>query len=630
MKIIYSKLKKLLPGLLDKKPEQLINDLALIGHFVDGVEKINGETIISLEIRQNRGDCLGYWGIVKELAVLYDLKLKAPKTSLPPTASSTTLPITVKSPNQIARIMAVKIGALGNRPTPNWLKNFLIQHDIRSINTLVDLTNYIMILWGMPNHAFDAQKSTDQLIWETNQERFKTFITFDGTEVSLKKTTLQISNNKEVLSIAGIIGGRNSGVELETKEAIIEMAIYNSGKIRRDSQQLKITTEASTRLEKQLDPNLIPQAFRHLIYLILKYCQGEIASKIYDYYPRPIKPATIEFNPQKPSLFSGIKIEPEFSQKILRNLGCQVKSKTESAWRVIPPSSRTDLKIEEDLIEEVIRFFGYQKIPTDQPISAKIFPDITPKIIHLAEAVQNILVNLGYDEIRSWPLIKKNNFIKANFLPKEAKAIHTQNNVNNRYPVLRASILSSLKSQYYQYLKLKITQKQFFEIGKIFWKTNDNYQERWSLGIFDQSAQNLNKKIKRFYRELGLPNHKKPLVQKIGRGRAAEINLDQLAKELGQIPKITLLGPPQLADKAAKELTSQIISLDANLTFPYQKEPKEIILEYQTKFNPDILWQLALLDVYQEKNKYKYTLRAFYYHCSLEEAKQIHRKIFET
>jgi len=632
MKIIYSELKKLLPGLLDKKPEQLTNDLALIGHFVDGVEKTNSETIISLEIRQNRGDCLGYWGIAKELAVLYDLKLKEPKVSIPSITSPIILPIIIKSPSQITRVMAVKISALKNRPTPDWLKNFLAQHDIRSINTLVDLTNYIMILWGMPNHAFDAQKSTDQLIWETNQDRFKTFTTLDGTKIQLKKTTLQISNSKQVLSIAGIIGGRNSGVELETKEAIVEMATYNPERVRRDSQQLKITTEASARLEKQLDPNLIHQAFKHLIHLILKYCQGEVTSKIYDYYPKPAKPVAIEFNPQKPTLFSGVKIEPEFSQRTLRKLGCQINSKSKSSWQVIPPSQRADLELEEDLIEEVIRFFGYQKIPTDQPISAKILPDITPKIIHLTEAAQNALANLGYDEIRSWPLIKKSHFIKADFLPQEAQAIYTQNNVNSHYPVLRASILSSLKSQYRQYLKLKIPQKQFFEIGKIFWKINNNYRECWSLGIFDQSAQNLSKKIKRFYDKLNLVNHKIPPVQKIGRARAVEINLEQLAKEIAKIPKVVLSNPPQLINKAtaAKELTSQIISLDANLVFPYRREPKEIISEYQAKFSPDILWQLVLLDVYQEKNSYKYTLRAFYYHCSLKEAKKNHQRVFKT
>lgn len=630
MKIIYSELKKLLPDLANQRLEQLINDLALIGHFVDGVENKNNETILSLEIRQNRGDCLGYWGIAKELAVLYDLKLKEPKIFLPPITSRVTLPITIKSPDQVTRVMAIKISNLKNRPTPSWLKNFLSQHDIRSINTLVDLTNYIMILWGIPNHAFDAQKSTDNLIWEANQGKFKTFVTFDGSKIQLKKTTLQISNNKQVLGIAGIIGGRNSGVELGTKETIVEMAIYNPERVRRDSQQLKITTEASIRLEKQLDPNLVPQAFKHLIYLILKYCQGETASRIYDYYPKPAKPALIEFDPQKPALFSGVKIKPEFSQKILKGLGCQIEPKSKSSWQIIPPSQRADLKLEEDLIEEVIRFFGYQKIPTNQPIPPKILPDITPKIIYLIEAAQNALANLGYDETRSWPLIRKSHFIKASFLPQEAQAIYTQNNVNNRYPVLRASILSSLKSQYRQYLKLKIPQKQFFEIGKIFWKINDHYQECWALGIFDQSTQNLTKKLKRFYNQLNLPNHKIPPIQKIGDGGAVEINLDQLTKEITKIPKIGFSTPPQLTDKAtaAKELTSQIISLDANLVLPDRKEPKEIILEYQAKFSPDILWQLVLLDVYQEKNRYKYTLRAFYYHCSLKEAKEIHQKVF--
>ncbi len=628
MKIIYSQIKKLLPN-LDKRPKQLADDLTLIGHFVDGIEKVNNDTVISLEIRQNRGDCLGYWGIAKELAILYNLKLKSPKAPLPSIVSKTSLPITVKAQDQVTRIMAVKITSLKNRPTPKWLKTFLAQHDIHSINTLVDLTNYIMLLWGIPNHAFDAQQSTDRLAWETNQGKFKTFTTFDGTKIRLKEGTLQISNNKKVLSIAGIIGGQNSGVKLNTEESIVEMAIYKPKKVRHDSQQLKVTTEASTRLEKKLDPNLVPQAFNHLINLILKHCQGEVASQIYDYYPSPIEPTIIKFNPNQPSSFAGIKIEPRFVQETLKKLSCQINPKTDSFWQVTPPSLRADLELEEDLIEETIRFWGYQKIPTNQPISPKILPDITPKIIYLIEAAQNILVNFKYDEIRSWPLIKRVHFLKAHFLSRSAQGIYTQNNVNSRYPILRASIISSLKLQYRQYQKLKIPQKQFFEIGKIFWQADNSYQECWSLGVFDQSSKNLNKKIKRFYHELGLPNHQIPPIQKIGSGAATEINLESLAKQLTQIPKITISKPPQLADKAAKELTGQVISLDANLIFTRKKKPQKIIEKYQAKFDPNILWQLTILDIYQEKNQYKYTLRVFYHNCSSKKAKKVHQKVFK-
>jgi len=629
MKIIYSEIKKLLPG-LNQPIKKLVQDLTLIGHFVDGLEEKGNSVVISLEVKQNRADCLGYWGVAKDLAVLYDLDLQKPKIDFPNIAGQKALPIKIETQEPVTRVMAAKISYLNNQPSPKWLKTILALHDINSINTLVDLTNYIMLLWGIPNHAFDAQKSTDNLVWETNQGKFNHFTSFDGTKVALEKETLQISNKKEVLSLAGIVGGQNSGVDLSTKEAIVEMAIYNPTRVRLDSKSLKVVTEASIRLEKQLDPELVPTAFNHLISLILKHCQGKVTSSIFNYYPKEKKlsPPTISFNPKSPATIAGVNIDEGFSLKTLKSLGCLVNQKEENGWLVVPPSGRPDLELEEDLAEEVIRFWGYQNIPTDQPISTEILPDITPKTLHLIEAVRNILVNLGYDEIRSWPLIKKGQFLKASFLPEETKAIYTQNNINDHYPLMRASICSCLKFQNRQYQKLKIPQRRFFEIGKIFYQNEEQPQECWSLGIFDQSAKKLIRKMKQFYHDLGIKPPEKISIVKTDGGAMTEIDLNQLVKNLSQIPKITITKSPQRVDQAAQELTSQIIDLDANLIFSQEKDPRELIEEYQAKFDPNILWQLVVLDFYQEEKVYKYTLRAFYYNCSAKEAKGVHQKVF--
>jgi len=629
MKIIYSEIKKLLPG-LNQPVKKLVQDLTLIGHFVDGLEEEGNSVVISLEVKQNRADCLGYWGVAKDLAVLYNLNLEEPKIDLPNITGQKALPIRIEAQKQVTRVMAVKINHLNNQPSPKWLKTILSLHDINSINTLVDLTNYIMLLWGVPNHAFDARKSTDNLIWETNQGKFDHFASFDGTKIALEKGTLQISNGKEVLSLAGIVGGQNFGVSLNTKEAIVEMAIYHPTRVRLDSKSLKVVTEASIRLEKQLDPELVPTAFNHLISLILKHCQGKVASSIFNYYPKEKKlsPHTINFNPKGPATIAGVNIDEGFSLKTLKSLGCLVNQKEKNSWLVVPPSLRPDLELEEDLAEEVIRFWGYQNIPTDQPISAEILPNITPQILHFIEAAQNILVNLGYDEIRSWPLIKKSQFLKAHFLPEEAKAIYTQNNINDHYPLMRASICSSLKIQNRQYQKLKIPQRRFFEIGKIFYQNEEQPQERWSLGIFDQSAKKLIRKMKQFYHDLGIKPPEKISIVKADGGAMMEIDLNQLVKNLSRIPKITITKSPQRVDQAAQELTGQIVDLDANLIFSQEKDPRELIEEYQAKFDPDILWQLVVLDFYQEEKVYKYTLRAFYYNCSAKVAKKVHREVF--
>ena len=188
------------------------------------------------------------------------------------------------------------------------------------------------------------------------------------------------------------------------------MAVYNRVRIRNDSRSLKTITEASIRLDKELDTETIPLAFSHLISLIQEHCQATVSGQLLDIYPQRPPLISISFDPQKPSLYAGIKIDDEFSKKTLTALNCSVsplvKEGIKGRLLVSPPSLRKDLTIEEDLIEEIIRFYGYNKIPTNDPIDSTQFPDITPPILYLCEKLKDDLVGLGYNEVRSWPLVR--------------------------------------------------------------------------------------------------------------------------------------------------------------------------------------------------------------------------------
>jgi len=624
MKIIYSQLQKLLPK-LDKTPQEIAYDLTMIGHFSEGIEKKQGEVIINLEVRQNRGDCLGYWGIAKELAVLYDLSFQSPSFTLANKNSLPLLPLKIVADKEVKRLMAVKLNKIKNGPAPIWLKKFLNLHDINSINCLVDFTNYIMIWYGLPNHAFDAQKSGDNLVWQINRGKFKKFTSFDGHEIELPPGILQINNQEKVLSLAGIVGGKNSGVQLKTKTSIIEMALYNPTQIRKDSQKLNIKTEASHRLEKQLDTNLVPLAFAHLITLIQEHCQAKIATQIYDYFPQPRQTQPISFHAEKSSQYAGINISEKFARKILKNLGCQIKEKKDS-WQITSPSLRSDLNLEEDLIEEVIRFFGYQKIPTDQPISNKILPDITPPILYLIESAKNALIDLSYDEILSWPLIKKTNLIRAPYLSSKTQAINTQNNINDRYPILRQSLISSLIKQKKRYQKLKIRTRGFFEIGKIFYQKEGRYLENYSLAIYQQNREKLKKDVQIFLCDLQVEQAKIEPIKKDD-GYFVEFNLEALLKEIDFIPKIVCRQKPSQKGTIV-ELKKQIISFDANILLDKKEKPLNLIEKYQQKIPADLLWKLEIVDVFKNGKQYKYTFRAYYYNCSIQKAKKTHQIAF--
>lgn len=587
MKLIYSELKKFIPD-LSVKPEQLRDDLTMIGHFTNYFEEIEEEIVFDLDIKVNRGDCLGYYGLVRDLSVFYNLPLSK-EFDLPPINSNYSLPITVNT-DKVKRIMAIKISQIKNSPSPSWLQKFIRLHGTNSVNTLVDLTNYIMFLYGIPVHAFDTAKSTDNLIWEINSQH-QDFTTLDGTKLKLNKDILMINNSIKALSLS-FWGGEACAIENSTTDTIIEIAIYDRTTVRQNSRFLKSSTEAGARLEKDLDPELIPEAFNHLIKLIRENCDGQISSKLFDYYPQKIESTQISFDPSKVSATAGIDIPTDFAYDTLKKLGCIINNNL-----IAPPSLRKDITLEADLIEEVVRFWGYQKIPHDQVLTYKELPDITPPIIYLIEELKDKLVTLGYDEVISWPLV--NQALDPNTV------VTTQNSINTEYIYLRQSILQSLKLQLDQYQRYKLPSPQFFEIGKIYSKQNGQYIEKYSLGLYHYDQNKLSADLKSLN-----------LSASITDNNFAEIILDDLPT-----PKTYL---PQLLKSPAIELTSQIITLDANLNLESPREPLDLIKEYSSKIDSKILWSMEIIDVYQSR----YTFRVSYYNCDDKTAKKIHLSTF--
>lgn len=605
MKLIYSHLLQLLPDLKNVSAKEVANRLTYLGHFNDSFTSIENEEIIGLEVRQNRGEALSYYGLGLDLSVAYNTPLQLPPTKELQITNNEP-PITINSPD-VYRIQALSISNLKNSPSPPWLSKFLRLHEINSINTLVDLTNYIMLLYGIPCHAFDAKKAPS-LIWENNN-KFKQFTTLDGTLLKLQPQNLIIHNNSEVLSLS-FIGGQNSGIELSTTDTIIEMAVYNRSRVKKDSRGLKTTTEASVRLDKELDTELIPKAFNHLANLILELCGGQISSTLLDYYPHKPQILKITFDAAKPSRVAGINIPTDFSLNILKKLNCTfspLPKGDKEGFNITPPSIRKDITIEEDLIEEVIRFYGYDKIPVDQPILNKQLSDITPKILYLIKSLKNQLTDFGYDEVRSWPLVQE---------PLDSKSvIATQNSINSEYPYLRQSMIQSLKAQLDSYQRYKLPNPQFFEIGKIFYKENGSYIEKYSLGIYHHSQDQLTSDLKK----LNLPT--------TANQNFFEIILDNLLVETPRRDVSTL---KTQAPQSTTELTSQIITLDANVNYDQKQEPLNLINSYSQKIDSSILWSIDITDVYHDEktNKYRYTFRVSYYNCTDKAAKSTHLKTF--
>ncbi|MFA6369068.1 MAG: phenylalanine--tRNA ligase beta subunit-related protein [Candidatus Shapirobacteria bacterium] len=595
MKLIYSHLKKFLPN-LNIEPHQLRDDLTMIGHFTNFYEEIDNEIVFDLDIKVNRGDCLGYYGLARDLSVFYNIELKQLNLNLPKQESKYQLPINIKT-NKVKRVMAVKLSNLKNSTSPEWLKTFLKCHGSKSINTIVDLTNYIMFLYGIPNHAFDTAKSTDNLIWEINS-KFKKFTSLDGSKLNLNNDILMINNPNQALSLS-FWGGEACAISQNTQEIIIEVAVYDRTLVRQNSRQLKSVTEASVRLEKDLDEELIPIAFNHLTNLILENCKGQITSQVFDYYPQKIDLPKINFDFNQPSLISGIEIPIDFTSDCFKRLGCLINNNF-----ITPPSIRKDISIEADLIEEAVRFWGYQKIPINKALPFKTLEDITPKEIYLIENLKDQLINLGYDEILSWPLVTNSNDPKT--------VITTQNSINSEAIYLRQSLTQSLIKQLDQYQRFKLPNPQFFEIGKIFYKEGDHFLEKNSLALYHHDSKQLISDLQTLNLKAEIKNN-----------NFAEIIIDDLKKLDHYLP--------QDISNQAIELNSQIITLDANIILDTKQDPIKLINKYSQIIGPKILWTLIITDIYQDPktNKYRYTFQASYFNTDDKTAKAIHLKTFD-
>ncbi len=638
----------MIPG-LKSKPQEIGEILTMTGLMMDEFEEVKYEGkkdyLMGFEVRQNRPDCLSFMGIVREVAAYYGLKIKNPEI-VKNKFQGKNIKININEKKNVKRLVAIEMEAIKNSKSPDWLKDILIFCGVNSVNLLVDLSNYSMLMTGQPSHIFDKDEIKGDLSWCLNK-KYNKIVTLDGSEVKINKEALIIKDDKNILALAGIVGGDRAKIKESTSSVIIEMAIYDYAIINKNARKFNISTEAGLRLSKDLDPNSLDFSIEFLVSLIKKYCEGRVTSKLFNYYPQKRKIKPILFDPSLPTIFGGVEISDNKSKNILENLGCNIQKKGKK-FLVTPPINRTDLNIEEDIIEEVIRIFGFYNIPNDEIPLLGIVKNITPKSFYLQEKIKNILQYNGYDEILSLPLVSEENNSLTNY--KKEKAAVVQNSINEDFPQLRQSIAASLILQLKNYLKLKVEDINIFEIGKIFKKRGKQYLENDSLGILINSNKKeistIKKQIENILRSLGLSDisyslsKNKPLianpfsvfdiiVNNKTIGILYKINIKETKNSYFteiNLDKISVL----LKDnKATFEMTRKIVTLDANIELEKESSIFNHLKEIRKKINSKNLLSIKIVDVFPlQKNKLRYTARVSYKELSDQEAKKIHLNIF--
>ncbi|MEP7166659.1 MAG: phenylalanine--tRNA ligase subunit beta [Candidatus Woesebacteria bacterium] len=447
----------------------LTTRLTAIGHMQDHQpETIGDDTVLDLEVRQNRSDCLSILGVAREVSASMDQPLTDPSITTPPLPETTTPSmITIADPLMCYRFEALVIDNVTVAPSPTWLAEKVEHYGMKSINNVVDITNFVMIELGEPLHAFDKVKVADSLTIRaaTNGEKFEVL---GGKTISLSSSDIVVANDSDILAMGGIIGGKNSGITESTTSIVLEAATYNQAYIRRSSIRHSLRTEASLRHEKFLHPDLAPIALRRAASLLKEVCGGTISAH-HDEYVTIATPVHISMSLTRFHELTGITVDTQKALSILQSLGIEASLKNEDIIETSIPYFRTDLLCEEDVIEEVLRIVGYDTIPDTLPRTSPPVEITSPSVI-LEEKLRDLLVDLGFEEVITEPLVNEEH-------PKLDPVV-LQNSLNSDKTMLRTTLENGLFSALSYQKKTKRTDLSLFEVGKIYFKENDSYTEQ--------------------------------------------------------------------------------------------------------------------------------------------------------
>jgi phenylalanyl-tRNA synthetase beta subunit len=457
---------------IDISAEELVKKLTAIGHMQDKKpEQIAGDTVLDLEVRQNRSDCLSIMGIAQEVAAVTNKTTKKLANKLiDKETRSDTLTIINEAPMNCLRFSAYKIAGINpGATTPDWMKVRLEAYGMKTISPVVDITNFVMIETGEPMHAFDSCSVPNGILKIRQAKKGESLTVLGDKKVSLTDDDLVIVDKNDMpISFSGLIGGATSGIKDESSEIIVEAATYNQAVIRRSSIRHSIRTEASTRHEKFLNPELVTPSLDRAIDLILQICGGQVTAYC-DSYPTRSEQHSIVFEMSEVERIGGVKIEKEAVRAILRRLDFVINIHDNKTDNVVVPHHRTDIRENADIVEEVLRIYGYDNINGSLPDMA-VPRDITPKHIYIYDKLRQLLLALGFSETITEPLTSEK-YIDVR------TAIALQNALNSEKSYLRTSLIPHLCHAYKHIKKHGKRKIMIFEIGKTYYKVNDKYEE---------------------------------------------------------------------------------------------------------------------------------------------------------
>lgn len=500
------------------------------------------DVITEFEITSNRPDCLSVLGLAREAAATYSQTLVVPEPVVAPGEGDVNelLKVSIAAPDKCYRYVGGVVKNVKIEPSPRWIRERLRASGVRPINNIVDITNFVMLEYGQPMHAFDLRYLDGGEVIVRTANAGEKITTLDGVERELSEDMLVIADKNKPVAVAGIMGGEYSGIMDDTTTIVFESACFNGPSIRMTAKKLGMRTEASSRYDKQLDPRGCRTMLNRALQLVQQLGAGEVVNGVVDCDCSDTADYTLPFVPDWVNNFIGISVSADEQKAILERLGCRIENDT-----ITVPSFRNDLRHNADISEEVARFYGYDKIP-DRQLSGVANSSFTP-VQKLENLISKTMLACGLSEIYSYPFISPKYYDKIN-LPAESEkrsCVVISNPLGEDTSVMRTTMLPSMLEMLAGNYNNRNSKAYLYELANIYFPRGTQElpleSETLCMGMYGDGCNYFTLKgvVEQLLETLGIDGYDVKAVTdnpSYHPGRTAEISLD--GKTIGIIGEI--------------------------------------------------------------------------------------------
>jgi len=489
---------------------------AVVGTPASTYFNLEDDYEIEIGLTPNRSDAMGHIGVARDVVAYLNVHKKAGLTLNIPSierfkVDNNELEIAVSVENQAVcpRYMGVTISGVNVSPSPAWLQKRLKSIGLSPINNVVDVTNYVMHELGTPLHAFDATKLDGKVIVKTAQDG-EVFKTLDNVDRKLASSNLMITNGSENLCIAGVLGGEDSGVKNETTTIFLESAYFNPVSVRKTAKMFALNTDASFRFERGVDPNLTDYALKRAVLLIQEVAGGKVSMDVVDTNPKPIENKIVSFDYERCNKLIGDNLTVEMVNDILENLDIKIHSTNGTELELEIPAYRVDVTREADVVEEVLRIYGFNNVPIPAKLNSSITRFIKPDIEKVQNVISEMLIGMGFSEALNNSLTKSEYSIKlGGDVVRAERNVEMLNPLSKDLDVMRQSLLFNMMEMVAHNQNRQNSDLKLYEYGKTYHKFDAEFSENKRLiialtGRKEKESWNSTKEMYSFYTAKGV------------------------------------------------------------------------------------------------------------------------------